>query len=120
MTTRRSKPMADALEKIQEGTADKILERVDKFGGWLDEALKQLAEKLGTTVEYLWTAFVQRQFAEGVAQLAIAVLAFAVGFWVLHSGKKLGAYLEKKNHFNDGSEAFFSGMGYAVLFICIL
>lgn len=42
------------------------------------EMLKQLANKLGVTIEYLWTTLVKQQYVEGVTDIILSVFGIIV------------------------------------------
>lgn len=45
--------------------------------------LDAIAAKMGTTIEYLWPAFVRAEIAHGITQLALGVLFFTVGAFAI-------------------------------------
>lgn len=75
-----------------------VLERVDSAGEWVSTTLGALADKLGTTVEYLWPTFVKEVIAENAGLLGkglfLWVLA-AVFFVILTKIKDWGTKYRK-------------------------
>jgi hypothetical protein len=75
-----------AVEAPTPDTTDKVLQRADKVGEWVSTTLTTLADKLGTSVELLWPAFVREQLASGIGLLVGAAMILAFGlsvFWYL-------------------------------------
>ena len=62
----------------EQGQTDRVLERVDGASQYVSSALETVAEKLGTTIEYLWPAYVRRVKVRS----AIGVLGGIVGLLV--------------------------------------
>ena len=62
-----------------------VLERVDSAGEWIGTTLGTLADKLGTTVEYLWPTFVKQVVAENAGLLGkgLFLWVLAAVFFVL-------------------------------------
>jgi len=70
-------------DEVAKTTADKVLERADKVGGFIETSLTQLTQKLGTTMDYLWPRLVKQQIAYGVADITIAFAALFIGALII-------------------------------------
>jgi hypothetical protein len=92
--------------------------------------LEQLATKLGTTVEYLWSVLIKQAFIEGVINTIVASLCLltiiGIAIWVKYCLGKDGEDREIRYYymFDDGSLAVitqivFTIVATIVLFICI-
>ena len=60
-------------------------------------ALTQLANKLGTTVEQLWPMLVQQQRLEGITVVVMIALVFTVSLLILRNVKDKEWFDETKN-----------------------
>jgi hypothetical protein len=105
-------------------TTTQVLQRADKVGEWVSITLTNLADKLGTSVELLWPAFVREQLAEGIGMLvgAFVLLAFGLSaFWYL--GKcRAGCLIvdEKKYQFGDQDTAnAYQFLRFVILIMCM-
>jgi hypothetical protein len=97
-----------AAEQVVQQTSDKILERADAVGTWIANALDSLAQKLGTTVEYLWPTFVREQFSFGLSLAVGAVLfiALAITINTVFRKRALAAYERGDGDASAGYTAF--------------
>ncbi len=72
--------MADETN-AQQQNVDKVLERVDAAGQWVSATLEKLADKLGTTVSYLWPTYVKQVMAEGAKTVGTGLFLLALGIF---------------------------------------
>jgi hypothetical protein len=103
---------------------DKILERVDAAGQWVSTTLEQLADKLGTTVSYLWPTYVRRVVAEGASLVGLGLFLWLLGAVFCAVLRMVSRYFrfgkgkgENDSEFNAGASAFFSWALLVVLLI---
>lgn len=71
--------MAEDKDPVQQQSVDKVLERVDAAGQWVSATLEKLADKLGTTVSYLWPTYIKQVMAEGAKTIATGLFLLALG-----------------------------------------
>ena len=45
--------------------------------------LDVIAEKMGTTIDYLWPAFMRAEIAHGITQFVVSILLFTVGVLII-------------------------------------
>ena len=96
-------------------SVDKVLQRVDAAGQWVSSTLEQLADKLGTTVSYLWPTYVRRVVAEGARLVGLGLFLWLLGTVFCVVLRKISKYYrfgkgksESDAEFNAGATAFFS------------
>lgn len=76
-----SSAMAEDKDPVQQQSMDKVLERVDAAGQWVSATLEKLADKLGTTVSYLWPTYVKQVMAEGAKTVGTGLFLLALGIF---------------------------------------
>lgn len=102
-------------------TADKVLDRVDAAGQWVSTTLEKVAEKLGTTVEYLWPTYVRRVIIGSLAMILGGVLSLLVGIVL---GKVFFARVKYLENLNDGctddEETFYTIFGWLFILVGVI
>lgn len=81
--------------------------------------LNNLATKLGTTSEYLWSVLIRQAFIDGcvtLAQYAVLLLAWFAAYKLLKNGKKILEYAD--NHDLEGPLVIGGILSAIALAIC--
>jgi len=103
----------EATQPTVDPTTQAVLERVDTAGEWVSTTLAMLADKMGTTVEYLWPTFVKKIFITGVSQVFGGIMALIASIVLCVYLRKIGIKIkaqaqDESDHDSAGFCTFFS------------
>lgn len=111
---------SDSTGEVNQET-QAVLERVDAAGEWVSTTLGTLADKLGTTVEYLWPTFVKEVFVTGLVYVLCGVLSLIAGIlfclFLLQLRDKLNSSYQKSRVCGDWSDGACASQAFAFIFL---
>ncbi len=114
-----STPVLAGQEKQATPDTQAILERVDSAGEFVSSTLTTLAERLGTTVEYLWPTFVKEVYITGLARAMcgslILLFSIIVSIFLLRLRNKLNYDWREVRRMASWSEGAVAAQVFAIV-----
>ena len=112
---------ATAVDTQQENV-DKVLERVDAAGQWFSATLEKLADKLGTTVAYLWPTYVKQVMADGIrtAVMGLFLIALGMSIYILFQRKAKDIRTRDRHSSDEEAAQAYTVFSYILLFALLV